>query len=440
MSLPTVRFAPSPTGFLHAGNLRTAIVNWLFAKQSGGRFLLRIDDTDTARSEERFIEAARTDLAWLGIVPDGEARQSERFAQYDEALARLAAAGRAYRCYESPEELDIKRKIQLSRGLPPVYDRAALNLTEADHAKFAAEGRRPHWRFRLETGSKVILDDRIQGHVELDPASLSDPVVRRADGSWLYMLPSVIDDIDMAVTHVVRGQDHLTNSAMQVQMFQALGSPVPTMAHMALLSTRGGELSKRLGAAGIGHYQSLGLEPIALSAYLGRLGTSDPIEPVTTLAPLVESFSWHKFNKANALFDEQELIALNTKIIHHMPYEAVADRLPAGADAAAWAAIHGNIETVAGFEHWWQIITGPMTPVIEDAAFIIQARQTLEALPWSPAIWKGWTDALKSQTGRKGKDLFLPLRLALTGEAHGPDMSAMVMLIGRDQVLARLTT
>lgn len=439
MSQPVVRFAPSPTGYLHAGNLRTAIINWLFVKQSGGRFILRIDDTDTARSEERFVAAALADLEWLGIVPDDQARQSARFARYETALEQLAASGHAYRCYESPEELDIKRKIQLSRGLPPVYDRAALKLTDADHQAMAAAGTAPHWRFRLDTGVKVILDDLVQGHVELDPASLSDPVVRRADGSWLYMLPSVIDDIDLGITHVVRGQDHLTNSAMQVQMFEALGAPVPAMAHLALLATRGGELSKRLGAAGVAHYQALGIEPVALAAYLGRLGTSDPIEPVTSLAPLAERFAWSKFNKANALFDEAELQALNAKIIHHLPFASVADRLPAGMNEAAWLALRGNIDQLSHISRWWQVVTGPVDAVVDDPAFITNARALLESLHWSETIWKDWTEALKAATGRKGRDLFLPLRLALTGAEHGPDMGALVQLIGREQVLARLT-
>ncbi|HEY4547711.1 MAG TPA: glutamate--tRNA ligase, partial [Pedomonas sp.] len=299
---PVVRFAPSPTGYLHVGNLRTAIINALFAEKAGGRFLLRLDDTDLARSREEYVDGIRRDLAWLGIRIDGEERQSARTAAYEAAFEKLRAFGRVYPCYETSEELEMRRKIQLSRALPPVYDRAALKLTEEDRAKLEAEGRRPHWRFRLETSARIEFEDLVQGHVSLDPASLSDPVVRREDGSWLYMLPSVIDDIDMQITHVVRGQDHLTNSAVQLQMFEALQAPAPTLAHLALLSTKGGELSKRLGSAGVEHYKALGVEPLTLIAYLARLGTSLPIEPVTDRAALVETFDWSRFNKANALF------------------------------------------------------------------------------------------------------------------------------------------
>lgn len=435
---PVVRFAPSPTGQLHVGNLRTAIVNALFAEHSGGRLILRLDDTDTARSREDYVEGIRADLAWLGIRWDAEERQSARTAAYEAAFARLKASGRVYPCYETPEELDIRRKIQLSRGLPPVYDRAALKLTEADRARLEAAGQTPHWRFRLDTGARIAFDDLIQGHVSMDPASLSDPVVRRADGSWLYLLPSVIDDIDMGITHVVRGQDHLTNSTIQLQMFQALGATPPALAHLALLSTRDGELSKRLGSAGVAHYREQGIEPLALIAYLARLGTSLPIEPVTERAVLVARFDWAHFNKANALFDEADLVGLNTKILHHLPWEAVAARLPAGMTADDWLMLRGEITRLDDIARPWRLITGPVTPVIEDAAYIAAARDALAALPWGDDIWVRWTAALKAATGRKGRELFLPLRQALTGDSHGPEMAPLLARIGREAALARL--
>lgn len=434
-----VRFAPSPTGHLHVGNLRTAIVNALFAQKTGGRFLLRLDDTDTARSKEEYVDGIRRDLGWLGIHCDGEERQSARAGLYEAALEKLKASGRVYPCYETAQELEIRRKIQLSQGKPPVYDRAALKLSSDDHVRLETEGKRPHWRFKLDTSSRIAFDDLIQGHVELDPASLSDPVVRREDGSWLYMLPSVVDDIEMGITHIVRGQDHLTNSGVQLQMFEALGAPRPALAHLALLATKGGELSKRIGSAGVDHYQSLGVEPISLIAYLARLGTSLPIEPLTDRRALSDTFDWAHFNKANALFDEGELLTLNVKVLHHMPFEAVASRLPTSFDETRWLAIRGNINRVEEAAHWGQVIIGPITPHIEDADYIAAAGALLAELAWGEDIWSRWVAVVKDATGRKGKDLFLPLRLALTGEVHGPEMAALLPLIGRDRALTRLS-
>jgi glutamyl-tRNA synthetase len=433
-----VRFAPSPTGHLHAGNLRTAIVNHLFARKSGGVFVLRIDDTDVARSKDAYVEGIRRDLAWLGIDVQEEHKQSTRLARYDEVLAQLEAAGRVYPCYESQEELDLKRKVQLSRSLPPVYDRAALKLTADDIARHKAEGRTPHWRFKLETATRTEFDDLVQQHVKVDTASLSDPVIRRADGSWLYMLPSVIDDVDMRISHVVRGQDHLTNSGMQIQMFEAMNAAVPEFAHLALLSTRNAELSKRLGSAGVEHYKSIGVLPLSLMAYLGRLGTSDNVEVVQDIAPLVNGFNWSHFNKANALFDEEELKLINTKILHHLPFEAVKAQVPATVTAAHWAALGPNVVTLHDIPQLMTLVTGPVAPVIEDRGFVDSARDVLSGLEWSDDIWKRWTEALKTSTGRKGKELFMPLRLALTAQAHGPDMGALLPLIGRAQALQRL--
>jgi glutamyl-tRNA synthetase len=433
-----VRFAPSPTGYLHAGNLRTAIVNHLFARKTGGVFVLRIDDTDVARSRDEYVDGIRRDLAWLGIDVQEEHKQSVRLARYDEVLAELKAKGRAYPCYESQEELDLKRKIQLSRSLPPVYDRAALKLNADDIAKLEAEGRTPHWRFKLETATKTEFDDLVQQHVKVDAASLSDPVIRRADGSWLYMLPSVIDDVDMRITHVVRGQDHLTNSGMQIQMFEAMNAAVPQFAHLALLSTRNAELSKRLGSAGVEHYKSIGVEPLSLMAYLGRLGTSDNVEVVQNIAPLVDSFNWSHFNKANALFDEEELKLINTKILHHLPFDAVKAQLPEAVTAAHWATLGPNVVTLQDMPQLMTLVTGPVVPVIEDRGFVETARDVLGGLEWGDDIWKRWTEALKASTGRKGKELFMPLRLALTAQVHGPDMGMLLPLIGRAQALQRL--
>lgn len=332
--MTVTRFAPSPTGNLHIGNIRTAILNWLFARSTGGRFVLRIDDTDVERSEERYVESIRADLAWLGLTPDDEERQSERFTLYERRFDDLRAAGRIYPAYETQQELELKRKILLGRGLPPVYDRAALSLSDADRAKLEAEGVRPHWRFKLDPGA-IEWHDLIRGPQHFDAATMSDPVIRRADGSWLYMLPSVIDDIDMGVSHVVRGEDHVSNTALQLQMFVAMNAPLPTFAHAALLTGAEGKLSKRLGSLGVEHFRGEGIEPQAITALLARIGTSDPVEPFVDPAPLIAAFDFSRFGRAPARFDEGELAQLNARIVHQLDFAAVADRLPAGMDGAA---------------------------------------------------------------------------------------------------------
>ncbi|SNT13475.1 glutamyl-tRNA synthetase [Sphingomonas laterariae] len=435
------RFAPSPTGRLHVGNIRTALHNWMFARQQGGRFLLRLDDTDAERSTEAFVDAIRADLGWLGLVPDGEERQSHRFALYEAAFERLRAAGRVYPAYETQQELDLKRKILAGRGLPPVYDRAALALTDAERAAFEAEGRTPHWRFRLDHDAPIEWDDLIRGPQRFDPALLSDPVVRRADGSWLYMLPSVIDDIDMGVSHVVRGEDHVTNTGLQLQMFAALGATPPAFAHEALLVGSEGKLSKRLGALGCDSFRDMGIEPLALLALLARIGTSDPVEPVAEAAELLHAFSFDRFGRAPARFDMDELTALNARVIHRLHYQDVADRLPAGMDATAWHAIRPNLATITEAADWWSVVEGPVAvppQTDEDRAFLAEAASVAEHIDWGSDPWRSLTTLLKDQTGRKGKALFLPLRHALTGRDHGPDMAALLPLIGRDRALARL--
>ncbi len=434
------RFAPSPTGNLHVGNLRTALHNWLFARAQGGRFLLRIDDTDRERSDEAFVDAIRADLAWLGLVPDGEARQSARFDQYEARFAELKASGRVYPAYETAQELDLKRKVLLGRGMPPVYDRAALALSDAERAAFEAEGRTPHWRFRLDSETPILWDDLVRGPQRFDPATMSDPVVRRADGSWLYLLPSVIDDVDMGVSHVVRGEDHVSNTAAQIQMFEALGATPPTFAHAALLTGSEGKLSKRLGSLGVAHFREGGIEPEAIVSLLARIGTSDSVEPFADAAPLIESFDFTRFGRAPARFDEAELAALSARIVHQLPFAKVAARLPAGMNEAAWEAIRPNLSAVAEAADWWQVIEGPVEsqPAEEDRGFLAQAAALAGEIDWAGDPWHALTAALKDATGRKGRALFLPLRQALTGRDHGPDMAALLPLIGRDRALARL--
>jgi glutamyl-tRNA synthetase len=435
------RFAPAPSGRLHVGNLRTALHNWLWARKAGGRFILRLDDTDEERSREEFAGAIREDLAWLGLIPDEEHRQSARFERYEAALARLAAAGRAYPAYESAQELELKRKVQLGRGLPPVYDRAALRLSEAERAALEAEGRRPHWRFRLDHDAPIEWDDLIRGPQHFDPRLLSDPVVRREDGSWLYMLPSAVDDVELGITHVVRGEDHVTNTALQVQMFEALGAAPPAFAHEALLVGSEGKLSKRLGSLGVEALREAGIEPLALAAKLARIGTSLPVEPVASLGPLIESFDFSTFGRAPARFDLDELAALNARIVHQLPFEAVAERLPAGMSAEDWAAIRPNLRTVAEASDWWAILHGHVEAAVapEDGEFLATAAEAAGEVDWSADPWPQLVALLKARTGRTGKALFHPLRRALTGRDSGPEMAALLPLIGRAEAIVRLT-
>nr|WP_137392316.1 glutamate--tRNA ligase [Rhodoligotrophos defluvii] len=436
-----VRFAPSPTGRIHIGNARTAVLNWLFARKTGGEFLLRLDDTDTARSTEAFARGIEEDLTWLGLQPDTVFRQSDRLARYDEAADQLRAAGRLYACYETPDELERKRKRQLARGLPPVYDRSALELSAEERASLEAEGRRPHWRFLLDD-RRVEWDDHIRGHQSFAFDSLSDPVLVRHDGSYLYTLPSVVDDIDKSVTHVIRGEDHVTNTAVQIQLFEALGAKAPEFAHHSLLlGAEGQGLSKRTGALSIESLREAGIEPMAIVTLAAMLGTSETVQPHADMAELVASFDLAKLSRAPVRFDEAELKALNARLIHGLPYRAVADRLATlgvGGGEPFWLAVRGNLATVAEAADWWRVVTGPVEPDIDEPDFIAEAARLLPHEPWGADTWRDWTNGVKAATGRKGKALFMPLRRAITGLDHGPELAGLLPLIGRDRVLERL--
>ena len=435
-----VRFAPSPTGKLHVGNVRTALVNWLFAKGQGGSFVLRIDDTDLARSTKAFEDGIETDLSWLGMAWDERYNQSQRFAVYEAAADRLKASGRLYPCYETSEELDRRRKVQLTRGLPPIYDRAALSLTEAQKADYEAEGRRPHWRFKLD-GKRVKWTDLVRGECEVDTASMSDPVLIREDGLFLYTLPSVVDDADMDITHVIRGEDHVTNTGAQIEIFEALGAKVPSFAHMSLLvGADGNALSKRLGSLSIEMLRDDGYEPMAVVSHLARIGTSDAVEVETDMAVLTQGFGFQKLGRAPARYDEAYLGRLNSGVLLRSDYEQVKDRLAhLGADLgdAFWNTVRPNLHRFNEVRDWATVVNGPITPRIENPDF---AATALELLPevLDAGAWKAWTDAIKDKTGAKGKALFMPLRQALTGHDHGPDMSALVQLIGKARLEKRL--
>lgn len=431
---PIVRFAPSPTGLLHVGNIRAALFNWLFARRHGGKFVLRLDDTDRMRSKPEYETAIEQDLAWLGLGWDIKERQSDRLSHYDTAREKLIASGRLYACYETPEELEFKRKRLLAQGRPPVYDRAALRLDAAQRAKLEGEGRRPHWRFKL-VAEEVRWDDLVRGAQHVDEASQSDPVLVRADGSYLYSFTSVVDDVDLAITHVIRGEDHVTNTGAQIQMFQALGGAVPVFAHLPLLvDAAGGGLSKRTGSLSIGDLRARGIEALAIDALLARLGTADPVEPVASLDALVATVDFARVGRAAARFSEEELAHLSARTLHAMSYADVRGRLGEDFGEALWLAVRGNLSTLDDAKAWAGVVRGSIAPRIEDADFLAEAAARLPPEPWDETTWKAWTSSL----GRKGKALFHPLRLALTARETGPEMAKLLPLIGRAKAEARL--
>lgn len=437
------RFAPSPTGMLHIGNARTALITWLASKKMGGHFLLRIDDTDAQRSKPEFEDAIEQSLEWMGLSWDDKARQSGREARYKECIEKLKQEERLYPCYETPEELALKRKTQLSRGKPPIYDRESLTLSAEDKAQYDKQGRKPHWRFKL-LHEEIEWNDLVRSNIKFDGADLSDPVVIREDGSPLYHLCSVIDDIDYDITHVTRGEDHVSNTATHIQMFEALGSKAPLFAHLPLIADiEGGKLSKRLGAMSVFDIRDdEGLEAMALVSLLAALGTSDAIEPYNSLDPLIEKFDFAKFSRNAPKFDPDEILRLNTKLLHETAFTNIACRIESlgisGMQEDFWTVVRANIERLRDTKEWWDVANGPVSPVISEPDFIDQAAQLLPEPPWSEQTWASWTKKIKEETGRKGKDLFMPLRQALTGMDHGPELANLLLLIGPDKARDRL--
>ncbi|MBY6241338.1 glutamate--tRNA ligase [Methylosinus sp. Sm6] len=445
MTSPIVRFAPSPTGRLHIGNARPALLNYLYARAHNGRFVLRFDDTDVARSSEEFAQAIEVDLAWLGVAPDMTLRQSQRVALYESAAAALREAGRLYPCYETAEELEKRRKLQQARGQPPIYDRAALRLSAEERARLEREGRRPHWRFRLEPGV-VEWRDLVRGDCAIDCASLSDPVLLREDGSFLYTLPSVVDDIDLCITHVIRGEDHVTNTAVQIRLFQALapGRHPPVFAHHNLLVGSGGEaLSKRSGALSIGALREEGYEALAVAALAVLTGSSDSVHPIRSLDELAKEFDLAHLSRNAARFDPADLRPLTHRTLARLDYEDMRERLEAheivGFKAEPfWRAARGNLSAFSDVLDWWRVVEGEIAPRREDEELLAAALASLPREPWDETTWSAWTAGLKAKTGRKGKALFHPLRLALTGAENGPELSLLLPLIGHARAAARL--
>ncbi|MFS4437513.1 glutamate--tRNA ligase [Paracoccaceae bacterium GXU_MW_L88] len=433
--MTTTRFAPSPTGYIHIGNLRTALFNWLIARKSGGQFILRLDDTDPERSKQEYADAIQEDLEWLGLHWDRIEKQSDRFDRYNEAADELREKGRFYEAFETPTELDLKRKKQLNMGKPPVYDRAALNLSDDEKDKLRAE-RGGHWRFLLDQ-ERIEWEDGILGPISIDAASVSDPVLIRADGQLLYTLASVVDDMDMGITHVVRGSDHVTNTGTQIQIIRALGGEPPAFAHHSLLTGPQGEaLSKRLGTLSLRDLREAGIEPMALLSLMARLGSSDPVELRSTHQELIDGFDLSKFGSAPTKFDSEDLKPLTARVIAAQDYDAMAEEIraigvPDEIAPQFWAVARENLNKRSDIKGWWDLCRDGAEPLVadEDKEMVATAFSMLPPRPWDETTWGGWTKAVGAETGRKGKGLFMPLRKALTGMERGPDMGALMPLL-----------
>ncbi|MBH9975385.1 MULTISPECIES: glutamate--tRNA ligase [Bartonella] len=451
-----VRFAPSPTGYIHIGNTRIALFNWLFAKAEQGKYVLRFDDTDIERSKQEYIDGIGIDLDWLGIKPDEIYYQSKRFDRYNDVVEKLKQQGLLYPCYETQEELERRRKIRLSRKLPPIYGRESLKLEPEEIKAFEAEGRKPHWRFKLPNfdtdpfktrRTDVHWDDVVRGPQTIDLASMSDPILIREDGSYLYTLPSVVDDIDMGITHIIRGDDHVTNTGVQIAIFEALGAHAPTFGHINLLTTISGEgLSKRKGDLSIRSLREEGFEPMAVESLAVLIGTSENVTACRTQEELLEHFDLASASKSSAKFDPADLLTLNKHIVHLLEFDEVKARLEklgiAGKDASPfWYAVRGNIDKVNEAKFWWERLEkdGSFNAVSkEDRDYVHQSVSYLPEGEFNETSWKSWTEALKKATGRKGRALFMPLRQALTGLDHGPEMAALLPLLGKTKTLERL--
>lgn len=436
------RFAPSPTGFIHVGNTRTALICYLMAKSRNGEFMLRMDDTDTERSKEEYVEQIQKDLKWLGINWDIFSRQSERSARYEEIKQKLIAEGKLYACYETPQEIEIKRKMLLNQGKPPIYDRQGLKLSNEQKQEFEKQGRKPHWRFKLDEDKKIAWQDIIKGEISFDAKNLSDPVLIRENGMPTYMLPSAIDDVDFNITHVVRGEDHVSNTAIQIQLFDAIGGKAPQFAHHSLMKTKNGKISKRDGGFDIKTLKENNIEAATITSFLAYLGTSKPIEPCVEIEKLIKDFDLSIFSKAAAIYDEIELERLNPKVLRHYHYNQIKDRKSMeGINIDFWQSIHNNINKLSEVKLWNDICNKQIDPVIdeEDVEFLSDIAKILPDNNWSENTWDEWINNIKKITDRKGKKLFMPIRKALTAIEHGPELKYILPLIGKEKTLNRLT-
>ena len=435
------RFAPSPTGYIHVGNVRTALICWLYARKQNGKFLLRFDDTDVQRSKDEYIKEIESDLKWLYIDWDFSFRQSSRFDRYEEIFNYLLAEELIYPCYETKEELEFKRKIKLKAGLPPIYDRSALKLTQEEKNKYS--GRDVYFRFKIDQGQLISWNDEIRGEMSFNSENISDPIIRRADGTYTYMLPSVIDDMDFNVTHVIRGEDHISNTAIQIQMLKALKADIPLFSHLSLLYSDDNKISKRIGGSSVKDMQAFGLEPMAINSYFAKIGTSDPVGVHVKMSELVDLFNIASFSQAPTKFNIDDILKLNPKILHSMSFQDVEDRLQQlnVNSPSFWNFVCGNIEKFSDIEVWIKVCSKDVIPVInkDDKDFITLALNLLPQGEVNNDTWSIWISNIRKNTNRKSKDLFSPLRLALTGLSTGPELAKLLPLIGRIEIVRRLS-
>ena len=437
------RFAPSPTGLLHLGNIRTALINWLYARTHNGKFILRIDDTDQERSKDEYISKIKYDLEWLGIDYDDTFNQSSRFEGYREQFEKLKADGRIYPCYETPEELERKRKLQMASGGKQVYDRSSLSLTDEEKRAYEDDGRKPHWRFLLQT-ERLKWNDLLKGELDIDLTSLSDPVLFREDGVPLYTFSSAVDDIDYNITNVIRGDDHTSNTAVQIEIINAIDKNKITFAHHALLKASSGDkLSKRDNVISIDSFRKSNLEPLAILSLLATIGTSQSIELKDSLNQIISEFKLETISTSPGRIEIDVLNALNKKQVQKLNFDEVSERLKninEKIDEKFWNTIRSNLETVEGVKQWSDIVFDSKLIEAEDKEYIKSAMELIPDDPWDENTWELWTSAIKEKTGRKGKELFLPLREAFTGMSHGPEMKLLIQLIGREKILERVKT
>ena len=435
------RFAPSPTGLLHVGNLRTALITWLATKSKIGKFILRIDDTDRERSKKEYIDAIKEDLSWLGIDWELCFCQSDRLEKYEEAKQKLIKSGRLYPCYETEEELAVKKKSLLSRNLPPIYDRASLNLSTSDKQELEKQGIKPYWRFLL-TDEDIVWDDKVRGHLKFSAKSLSDPVLIRTDGTLTYSLASVVDDIEYGITDIVRGEDHISNSAIHIQLFKALGGQPPKFAHLSLLTTKEKKLSKRIGGFSIEELKEKGILPLSLAIFLSKMGTSDIIDTKKRIPDLIKEFEFSKLSKSTVQYDYRELAIFNTKIIHSLTYNEIKDKLQElgmkNIDEKFWLSVRNNIEQLEDVKEWWRICKEDIKTKILDKELTKLASEQLPEGEPNFTTWDTWMNNIKNYTDKRGRKLFLPIRVALTGEEQGPELRNLLPLMSRNMILKRL--
>lgn len=432
------RFAPSPTGYLHVGNVRTALINWIFARANNGNFILRIDDTDKERSKQEYVDGIFRDLEWLGLTWDELHYQSKRMDLYEDAKNKLISAERLYPCFETHEELEIKKKTQLSRNLPPIYDRSSLKLTALQIDAYKSQGINPHYRFKMSNGA-IEWTDGVRGKIHFESKNISDPVLVRADGTMTYMIATVVDDIDFKITDIIRGEDHISNSAVHVEMFEALGAKAPNLAHLSLIKSKDGEISKRIGGFDIQAMRDQGIHPLSILSFLAKLGTSDSIEFRQNIKELIAEFNLKKFSKAPCNYDLKDLLRINGKLMHHMEFDDVKNHLEAHITKEFWDAVKLNVETFKDISIWWNIINNEVaTPSGDDSDFLNHAAECLPEGTWNTETWNIWVNQVKDKTERKGSELFMPLRRALTGMDHGPELKILLPILGRDKTLKRL--